>query len=733
MGAGGGWGDGLGVYRTRDGGEHWDLLPGPFNLRTSRVIVDPDDGDIVYTVGGQGVMRSLDGGDTWEQIHTDPCSDLALDPSNSRRVIVMTDRNPTVVVTDDATGRLPLSWTAMNAGLDANPPADSGLNFGRIAVSRDASGRGVLWCKLRRLSAPDTARPLGVPHMRLYQWSEAARLWSERLIDPTVEDTQGDYNNVVAIHPTNVNIVFHATRGLSWTSDGGATFMSVNAGHGDQHAIAFDPGDPKRVLLGNDGGAYQLMLPDVPAAGAATAANLGVTPLNAGHETVQFRNCQVSRTGPLSVVGSTQDQGILRYSGLSAFSFLRGTENGPMAVYAQDGNVIWWDSSGGPDYTMQVTRDGGTTVRNAGSGLADPSLNQSLEAIAIHPTNPSIGLAAKGTLYRTTTGAGEPDQNVITIPAKVIEGATDFTCAVWLRTTNRPVVGGGPVWKNVGNYTLVSGASGASADSFLLQRIAGPSSPPSTGDIDQLRLRTSLRGVAHDYVLPSALEDDRWHHVAWTRAGTTEQLFVDGVALANAATGQTSSTVAADRVVVTSLVLGQRQHAVGGGFNYDEAHQDRLRDIRFYHDPLNRAQVVSLIRGRPIRLPALFARYPFEIDGTDAGPHHFDARINGPTVIGGRGPLNEGVDFKAFLPVLTLAGEALKAVAFAPNASTRAVRGDEPGQRLRVGRHRQDVDAFERGTGPRRADRLPHGRLERRPPRVRGLLGRRHRPARAPK
>ena len=60
--------------------------------------------------------------------------------------------------------------------------------------------------------------------------------WNERLIDLTVEDTQGDYNNIIAIHPSNENIVFHGTRGLSWTSDGGATFMGVNAGHGDPNA-----------------------------------------------------------------------------------------------------------------------------------------------------------------------------------------------------------------------------------------------------------------------------------------------------------------------------------------------------------------------------------------------------------------------------------------------------------------------------------------------------------------
>jgi photosystem II stability/assembly factor-like uncharacterized protein len=666
VGAGGGWGDGVGIFRTRDGGDHWELLPGPFNRRHSRLVVDPHDSDVVYAVGGDGVMRSLDGGDTWAVINASPCSDMVLDPSNSRRLIVVLDSAPTVAVTEDAAGALPLTWTPLNTGLGA---PDAGANFGRIDAVTDPSGRKAMWCKLRRLGPATTASPSGEPNMKLYEWSFTDSRWNERLRVEGVEDTQGDYNNVLAIDPANTKILFHGTRGLWWSSDGGATFMRPGEGHGDQHAVAFDPGDPTRVLIGNDGGVFEVVHAAIPMGGVATVGNLAVTDSNAGHETVQFRNCAVSRTGTLSVVGSTQDQGILRHAGQAVFSSLRGVENGPMAVFPGDGATIWWDPGGGPDYTMLSTRDGGATVRNAGSGLADP-FGRGLDAIAIHPQNRSIGLACKDVLYRTTNGAGEPSENVIRIPAKVVEHARDFTCSLWLRTTNTPVPDGSrTLWKNVGNYTLVSGASGVSVDAFVLSRLAALDQPRASGALDELTLRTCLRGVTVDYALSAPIEDDRWHHVAWTRSGDTEALFLDGRALKNKASRRTSSSVSTAPLEVTSLVLGQRQHVIGGGFNYDEAHQDRLRDVRFYGRALAAPEITSLSRGREAR-SAPDAHYTFQHDGRDSGPHGYTAEIHGPHVAGGIGPRNQGVDFKAFLPVLT--GDSITALAIAPSSPERA-------------------------------------------------------------
>jgi len=67
-----------GVYRSRDGGLHWEKLPVNIARECSigtpfvtSVNVDPDDHLIVFAgVEIDGVFRSLDGGDTWTHLET---------------------------------------------------------------------------------------------------------------------------------------------------------------------------------------------------------------------------------------------------------------------------------------------------------------------------------------------------------------------------------------------------------------------------------------------------------------------------------------------------------------------------------------------------------------------------------------------------------------------------------------------------------------------------------------
>jgi hypothetical protein len=70
--------DPRGVYRSRDGGLHWEQLALDIAKECSigtpfvtSVLVDPDDHRTVWVgVEIDGVFRSLDGGDTWAHVET---------------------------------------------------------------------------------------------------------------------------------------------------------------------------------------------------------------------------------------------------------------------------------------------------------------------------------------------------------------------------------------------------------------------------------------------------------------------------------------------------------------------------------------------------------------------------------------------------------------------------------------------------------------------------------------
>ena len=88
---------GAGVYKSTDAGKNWRLMGLEATGRTSRIVIDPRDPDIVlvasqgHSYGPQrerGVFRTKDGGNTWEHVlfvdEKTGASDLVMDPSNPR-------------------------------------------------------------------------------------------------------------------------------------------------------------------------------------------------------------------------------------------------------------------------------------------------------------------------------------------------------------------------------------------------------------------------------------------------------------------------------------------------------------------------------------------------------------------------------------------------------------------------------------------------------------------------
>ena len=80
---------GTGVYKSTDGGEKWKLMGLENTERISRVIIHPEDPDIVYVAAlghlwgpnqERGVYKTEDGGLTWEKVlfvdENTGCSDL---------------------------------------------------------------------------------------------------------------------------------------------------------------------------------------------------------------------------------------------------------------------------------------------------------------------------------------------------------------------------------------------------------------------------------------------------------------------------------------------------------------------------------------------------------------------------------------------------------------------------------------------------------------------------------
>jgi len=104
-----------GIYKSQTAGEQFQKIQGiPFSARRTRVLKqDPSNPAVVYAGTTEGLWKTTDSGKTWKRV-TNPevvVNDVMVDPRNSQRVLLATDRAG-ILASDNGAG----SFTASNHG-----------------------------------------------------------------------------------------------------------------------------------------------------------------------------------------------------------------------------------------------------------------------------------------------------------------------------------------------------------------------------------------------------------------------------------------------------------------------------------------------------------------------------------------------------------------------------------------------------------------------------------------
>jgi photosystem II stability/assembly factor-like uncharacterized protein len=104
-----------GIYKSVSGGDLFEKIKGiPFTARRTRVLKqDPSNPEIVYAGTTEGLWKSMDEGKNWKRVSNPEVvvNDVLVDPRNSQRVLLATDRSG-VLASDDGAA----SFTASNHG-----------------------------------------------------------------------------------------------------------------------------------------------------------------------------------------------------------------------------------------------------------------------------------------------------------------------------------------------------------------------------------------------------------------------------------------------------------------------------------------------------------------------------------------------------------------------------------------------------------------------------------------
>ncbi|HVT59981.1 MAG TPA: glycosyl hydrolase [Thermoanaerobaculia bacterium] len=248
---------GDGVYKSTDAGRSWVNVGLKETQHVARVVVHPSNPDLVYAAAfghawganpERGIYRSRDGGKSWQRVlfvdDRTGASDLAIDPNNPRILYAafwQAYRSPWSIESGGPGGGLYRStdggdsWKRLAGGLP------EGI-VGRIGVAVSAPRAGRVWAIVEAreggLFRSDDGGDSWVRVNREHKLRQRAWYYSWVYADPKNGDT---------VYVPNVEL---------WKSiDGGQAFSMIGPRFWDNHDLWLDPDDPRRMILGNDGGA----------------------------------------------------------------------------------------------------------------------------------------------------------------------------------------------------------------------------------------------------------------------------------------------------------------------------------------------------------------------------------------------------------------------------------------------------------------------------------------------
>jgi photosystem II stability/assembly factor-like uncharacterized protein len=281
---------GVGVYKSTNGGTHWDVLCAEPFYQTGffDLVVDPKQPMVLYAATTGGFFASRDGGLTWPVRRDVCCWNICLHPDGGDNAEIL---------------------AAFADGLHMS--TSGGALFTPVELSSLPSEPWVRLAVGRVAAVPDIAYVFGATGSRPHLWRREATTWTKIPDLPAINIKQADYDWYVAVPPDDPDRVvlgaIDAYRGClsypewHWCN---ITTQAENSIHVDQHCLSFVPGDSRSFYAGNDGGVFRSS--DNGRSWTALSAGLAITEIE--YMAVSPNTCQW-------VMAGTQDNGTLLFSG----------------------------------------------------------------------------------------------------------------------------------------------------------------------------------------------------------------------------------------------------------------------------------------------------------------------------------------------------------------------------------------------------------------------------------
>ncbi|MCW5857036.1 MAG: hypothetical protein KIS63_02020 [Caldilineales bacterium] len=375
---------GAGVFKSTNGGSTWARLASTATsdwFYVNRLAISAN-GAVILAANDTGIWRSTNGGTSWALRLADwRVKDIDFHPTSNTKAI--------------ASGSEGMAWYSTDGGLTWNMA--SGLPsldwLGRVEVAYAPSSPSTVYASVSQNSG------------EIWRSTDGGQSYSLRSTGYNYLGGQGWYDNIVWVDPSNASKLVVGGIDLWRSTDGGATLTQISqwwsapaSAHADHHAIVAKPGfngtTNATVYFGNDGGVYRAN--NVYTVNGTTGwqelnNNLGIT---------QFYGAAGNPTSGV-IVGGTQDNGTLRYTGnTESWTTMFGGDGGFDAADPTDPNYFYGEYV---YLSLHRSTNGGATSDWIYSGLGDAfSCANFIAPFILDPNNANTMLAGGCSLWRST-------------------------------------------------------------------------------------------------------------------------------------------------------------------------------------------------------------------------------------------------------------------------------------------------------------------------------------------
>ncbi len=253
--------DGDGIYKSIDGGKTFKNMGLKKSGHISQIIIDPRDSNRLFVAaqgplwsngGDRGLYKTTDGGKHWERVlnidEYTGVNEVVVNPDNldemiastyqrRRHVWTLIDGGPGSAIHKSSDGGQ--TWKKLSQGLPAS-------ELGRIGLAASLSHPGMVYAIIE---ANDDDKGI-------YRTTDFGESWEKR---SDYMSSSPQYYQEIVVDPHNSERLYVMDTFSKVSQDGGQTFQSLSfkARHVDDHALWINHEHTNHLRIGGDGGVYE--------------------------------------------------------------------------------------------------------------------------------------------------------------------------------------------------------------------------------------------------------------------------------------------------------------------------------------------------------------------------------------------------------------------------------------------------------------------------------------------